>query len=68
MCMRTNIDIDDDLIAEAQQLTGIRTKRGVVDEALRALIAEKRRRPLSELVGKVEFAPGYDHKKLREKR
>lgn len=68
MCMRTNIDIDDDLLAQAQRLTGVRTKRGVVHEALRALIAERRRRPLSEIIGKVRFAPDYDHKRLRANR
>ncbi len=32
--MRTNIVLDDKLIARAQQLTGIQTKREVVQEAL----------------------------------
>jgi len=32
--MRTNIALDDKLIARAQQLTGIQTKREVVQEAL----------------------------------
>lgn len=31
--MRTNIVIDDTLMAEAMQVTGISTKRGVVEEA-----------------------------------
>ncbi len=65
MCMRTNIDLDDELVAEAQELTGINTKRGVVHEALRVLIASRKRLPLSDLVGKVRFAPGYDYKGAR---
>ena len=40
--MRTNIVIDDKLIAEAQRLTGIATKRGVVEEALQLLVRLKR--------------------------
>ena len=36
--MRTNIVLDDKLIARAQKLTGIKTKREVVHEALRLLI------------------------------
>ncbi len=36
MCMRTNIDIDDDLLKEAQAVTGLKTKKAVVDEALSA--------------------------------
>lgn len=67
MCMRTNIDLDDDLVAEAQRLTGIETKKGVVHEALRVLIEVKRRRSLSEIAGKIRFADGYDYKRLRER-
>ena len=36
--MRPNIVLDDKLIARAQKLTGIKTKREVVHEALRLLI------------------------------
>jgi Arc/MetJ family transcription regulator len=62
---RTNILLDEDLISEATRLTGISTRRGLVHEALRALIAQRRRRPLSALRGKIEFAPGYDYKAAR---
>jgi Arc/MetJ family transcription regulator len=59
--MRTNIDIDDELIAEAARLTGIKTKKELVHQALKALIQSKKRRSLLELVGKVELDPDYDH-------
>ena len=36
--MRTNIDIDDDLMAEAQRATGLPTKKATVEEGLRFLI------------------------------
>jgi len=39
MCMRTNIDIDQQVIREVQELTGARTKREAVDLALRELLA-----------------------------
>jgi Arc/MetJ family transcription regulator len=35
---RTNIELDDSLIEKAMQLTGARTKREIVDIALRRLI------------------------------
>ena len=38
MNMRTNIILDDKLVERAQKLTGIKTKREVVHEALRTLI------------------------------
>ena len=66
--MRTNIVLDDRLVAEAQRLTGITTKRALVDEALRVLIATRRRRSLLELEGKIRFAEDYDYKALREDR
>lgn len=37
---RTNIDIDDDLIAEAMRRYRVRTKRDAVDLALRRLVGE----------------------------
>ena len=63
--MRTNIVLDDELLAEAIRVSGIKTKKDVVHEALRVLIASKKRKNLSDLAGKVEFAPGYDYKALR---
>ena len=36
--MRTNIDIDDQLLAEAMAATGQTTKRGTVEEALRRIV------------------------------
>ena len=35
---RTNIEIDDELVGQAMRLTGVRTKREVVDIALRRLV------------------------------
>lgn len=39
--MRTNIDIDDTLMAEAMKATGLRTKKETVEEALRQLLRER---------------------------
>ena len=66
--MRTNIVLDDDLIEEAARLSGIRTKKDLVHEALRVFIAAKKRKSLLDLAGKIEFAPGYDYKALRQSR
>jgi Arc/MetJ family transcription regulator len=66
--MRTNIVLDDELVEEAARLTGITTKKDLVHEALRVLIATRRRKSLLDLEGKIQFAPGYDYKALREGR
>ena len=50
--MRTNIDIDDDLIAEAMAATGLATKKATVEEALRRLVRRhKRLDALSDMAG-----------------
>jgi Arc/MetJ family transcription regulator len=40
--VRTNIDIDDKLLAEAMAATGLETKREVVEAGLRLLVRHKR--------------------------
>ena len=50
--MRTNIEIDDALIAEAMELSGLPTKKAVVELALRELIEyHSRKKALDELTG-----------------
>ena len=49
--MRTTINLDDDLVAKAQQLTGIAERTAVLHEALRALIARETARRLIRLGG-----------------
>jgi Arc/MetJ family transcription regulator len=49
--MRTTIALDDDLIDEAQRLTGATEKTALVREALRALIERESARRLARLGG-----------------
>ena len=58
--MRTNIEIDDELMAQALELTGLRTKRAVVEAALRALIDRASRRRLKEAFGKYPWEGDLD--------
>jgi Arc/MetJ family transcription regulator len=53
--MRTNIDIDDDLMREAIAVTGDPTKRAVVERALRLLIQTHSQVSVRELRGKVAW-------------
>jgi Arc/MetJ family transcription regulator len=54
--MRTNIDIDDDVLREAQRLIGTRTKRETVDFALRELVTRHRRLGILDLRGRVHWS------------
>ena len=50
--MRTNIEIDDDLIAKAMELSGLATKKAIVALALRQFVENGyRRQALDELWG-----------------
>ena len=53
--MRTNIVIDDRLIADAQRATGIKTKKGVVEEGLRMLVRLKRQAGVRSWRGKLKW-------------
>ena len=59
--MRTNIEIDDKVVAELMALTGARTKRQVVDDALRAQLDWiKAATGILSLQGKVEWEGDLD--------
>lgn len=49
--MRTTLALDDDLLAEAQRLTGTREKTALIREALTALIERESARRLARLGG-----------------
>ena len=58
--MRTNIDIDDDLLAEAMQAAGTATKKATVEAGLAELIRLHRKRRVLELRGTVEWVGDLD--------
>jgi len=66
--MRTNIVLNDDLVQEATMLTGITTKRELVEVALRELIHSKKKKNLFDLAGQIDFSDDYDYKSTRELR
>lgn len=53
--MRTNIVLDEELINRARQLTGIKTKKQVVQEALRLLIQLREQEQVRSLRGKLHW-------------
>lgn len=54
--MRTNIEVDDDLMREAMQASGAATKRAAVEQGLRLLVQVRGQRAVRQLRGKVKWA------------
>jgi Arc/MetJ family transcription regulator len=58
--MRTNIVIDDKLMAPTLKATGLKTKREAVEEGLRTLLRSKQQTGLRKLRGKHEWVGDLD--------
>jgi Arc/MetJ family transcription regulator len=58
--MRTNIVVDDKLVEKGMRYTGIRTKKDLVDFALRELIRRKERKRILSLKGKLRWEGNLD--------
>jgi Arc/MetJ family transcription regulator len=63
--MRTNIDIDEELVKEAFKYAGVKTKKELIALGLKEFVENHKRRDLRELKGKIKFREGYDHKSMR---
>ena len=61
--MRTNIVLDDKLVKRAQKLTGIKTKRELVHEALRTLILLNEQAEVRALRGKLPWDGNLDEQR-----
>lgn len=53
--MRTNVVIDDELMAAALESTGLKTKKAVIEEALRTLVQLKEQEQVRSLRGKLQW-------------
>ncbi len=58
--MRTNIEIDDELMKQALEKTGLKTKKAVVEEGLKRLIASKSQEELLKYFGKLKWEGDLD--------
>lgn len=56
--MRTNIVIDDELMDEALRVTGVKTKKELVELGLKTLIRLKRQETIKPLRGKLKWEGG----------
>ncbi len=65
--MRTNIVIDDQLITDVQKITGIKTKKGVVEEGLKLLLRLKRQENVKRRRGKFKWTGNLETMRLDKK-
>lgn len=63
--MATNLALDDELIEEARRVSGLRTKKEVVTQALQEYIQRRQQLQVLDLFGTIDFTPGYDYKEQR---
>lgn len=67
--MRTNVVLNDDLVEKALFFApSIKTKKDLIDTALREFIEVRQTKKIKDIRGMDLFADDYDYKKMREKR
>jgi Arc/MetJ family transcription regulator len=66
--MRTNIELDPRLVEQAFAVTGLRTKKELVNFALAELVKAKQKKNLLELAGEIEFTEGFNTDMIRQNR
>lgn len=57
---RTNIVIDENLVSKGMRLTGIDTKKALIDYALRELVRRKEQKSILKLKGKISWEGDLD--------
>ncbi len=64
--MRTNVVLDDELIEQAMRISHIKTKREMIDLALREFVSRHSQKNILDLIGQELIDPEYDVRKVRE--
>jgi Arc/MetJ family transcription regulator len=62
--MRTNIEIDDQLMRQAMRSSGSRTKRATVEAGLRLLVQVQGQAGIRRLRGKIKWEGNLDESRL----
>jgi len=58
--MRTNIEIDDSLMADVLKATGLKTKKDAVELGLRTLMRLKKQEKIKNFRGKLDWSGDLD--------
>ena len=65
--MATNLSLDPELLDEALEVSGERTKKAAVTKALQEFVARRRQKRLLDLMGKLEWDNAFDYKTERSR-
>jgi Arc/MetJ family transcription regulator len=65
--MATNLAIDDKLLNEALEISGLKTKKDTVNLALKEFVDRYKQIEILSIFGKMDPDPDYDYKKGRSR-
>lgn len=65
--MATNLSIDPELLDKALEVSGEKTKKAAVTQALVEFIAKREQARVKELFGQLEWDAEFDYKKERSR-
>ncbi len=62
--MRTNVVIDDDLMASALKVSGLKTKKDAIEQGLKLLVQVKSQKQIKRFRGKLKWSGNLDEMRL----
>ena len=65
--MASNLALDEGLLEQALELSGLRTKRETVNLALAEFVRRRRMVEIVDLFGTIDYSPDYDYKAARQR-
>lgn len=65
--MASNLAIDDKLLREALEISGLKTKKDTVNLALKEFVDRHKQMDIIKIFGKMDPDPDYDHKRGRNR-
>lgn len=65
--MASNLAINDELLVLAQNISGIKTKKDTVNQALKEFVQRRKQEEIIDLFGTIDFDETYDYKASRKR-
>ena len=66
--MATNLSIDQKLLVEAQTISGHKTKKATVNEALREYVQRRKQTEITQLFGQIDYDKDHNYKISRHRK